>query len=79
MQIDLEEEALQGDYILKVMMGGSLVTLPKILVDPCSNLLAFEQGLLPGAGGPQIIVAPDYEISTAPVEVPLASVPLYCL
>ena len=39
-----------GDYDLKILLKSLEVPSPAILVKPCTNTIAFDLGILPGAG-----------------------------
>ena len=51
-----------GDYDLKILLRGLEVPFPAILVKPCTNTIAFDLGILPGAGKTVQLLALNYTI-----------------
>ena len=48
--VTLPKHLKPGDFSLKIMLKSLEVPSPAILVKPCTNTIAYEMGILPGAG-----------------------------
>jgi len=48
--VALPKKLEAGNYALEILLGGLEVPSPAILVEPCTNTIAYDLGILQAAG-----------------------------